>query len=53
MISLAKGYIQQHYEKSLTLEEVADFVQFSPHYFSKLLRNVVEHHLSIMSRKFG
>ena len=38
MISLAKGYIQQHYEKSLTLEEVAEVVQFSPHYFSKLFK---------------
>lgn len=38
LISFAKEYIQQHYEKSITLEDVAEVVQFSPHYFSKLFK---------------
>ncbi|MCR2822520.1 response regulator [Lederbergia panacisoli] len=38
LISKAKSHINEHYEKSITLEDVAEIVQFSPHYFSKLFK---------------
>ncbi|MBS4197167.1 response regulator [Lederbergia citri] len=40
MISKAKSYIELHYEKSITLEDVAEVVQFSAHYFSKLFKEL-------------
>ncbi|MBS4202226.1 response regulator [Bacillus sp. FJAT-49732] len=40
MVSKAKNYIEQHYEKSITLEDVAEVVQLSPHYFSKLFKEL-------------
>lgn len=34
----AKGYIETHYAKGMTLEEVAVFVNLSPNYFSNLFK---------------
>lgn len=39
-IRIAKQYIQQHYMKSLTLEEVSQVVGFNPTYFSTLFKKV-------------
>ncbi|GAE36773.1 response regulator [Halalkalibacter akibai] len=38
---VAKDYIIEHYEKALTLEEVAEVVQLSPQYFSKIFKERV------------
>jgi two-component system, response regulator YesN len=35
----AKDYIDKHYHHPLTLEEVAEYVGISPHYFSKLFKD--------------
>lgn len=35
---IAKDYIKEHFETALTLEEVADVVQLSPQYFSKIFK---------------
>ena len=37
-IETAQKYIQTHYHKQLTLENVSEYVQLSPHYFSKLFK---------------
>ncbi|AMQ21784.1 AraC family transcriptional regulator [Anoxybacillus geothermalis] len=37
-IGKAKDYIDRHYAEPLTLEEVAEHVGMSPHYFSKLFK---------------
>lgn len=39
-IRIAKQYIQQHYMKALTLEEVSQVVGFNPTYFSTLFKKV-------------
>ncbi len=39
MLHKAKEYIESHYSQSLTLEEVAEYVEFSPFYFSKLFKD--------------
>lgn len=39
-IRLAKQYIQQHYMRTLTLEEVSQIVGFNPTYFSTLFKKV-------------
>jgi two-component system response regulator YesN len=38
IMHLAKEYIAEHYKKALTLEEVAEVVQLSPQYFSKVFK---------------
>ena len=38
-IEQAKRFITDHYQESLTLEEVAGHVQLSPYYFSKLFKD--------------
>jgi two-component system, response regulator YesN len=38
MLHKAKEYIEDHYAESLTLESVADYVELSPFYFSKLFK---------------
>ncbi|MFC0473326.1 response regulator [Halalkalibacter kiskunsagensis] len=38
ILLIAKEYISKHYEKALTLEEVADVVELSPQYFSKIFK---------------
>ncbi|WP_100407303.1 response regulator [Bacillus solitudinis] len=35
---IAKNYIAEHYEKPITLEDVAEVIQLSPHYFSKVFK---------------
>ncbi|MCJ7840484.1 response regulator [Lederbergia sp. NSJ-179] len=37
-IDVAKKYIDLHYKEQLTLEDVSEFVQLSPPYFSKLFK---------------
>ncbi|WP_273130261.1 response regulator [Bacillus weihaiensis] len=37
-IALAKVYIQKHYKESLSLEEVAAYVDLTPTYFTKLFK---------------
>lgn len=39
MLYKAKEYIETHYADSLTLEEVAEYVELSPFYFSKLFKD--------------
>jgi two-component system response regulator YesN len=34
----AKEYIDSHYQASLTLEEVSEYIELSPYYFSKLFK---------------
>lgn len=39
MLHKAKEYIEMHYSASLTLEQVAEYVELSPFYFSKLFKD--------------
>ena len=39
MLHKAKEYIEIHYADSLTLEQVAEYVELSPFYFSKLFKD--------------
>jgi two-component system response regulator YesN len=39
MLHKAKEYIETHYADSITLELVADYVELSPYYFSKLFKD--------------
>lgn len=39
MLYKAKEYIEKHYADSLTLESVAEYVELSPYYFSKLFKD--------------
>jgi two-component system response regulator YesN len=39
MLHKAKEYIENHYANSLTLEQVADYVELSPYYLSKLFKD--------------
>ncbi len=39
MLHKAKEYIETHYTESLTLEQVAEYVELSPFYFSKLFKD--------------
>ncbi|MDQ1147861.1 two-component system response regulator YesN [Bacillus sp. SORGH_AS 510] len=39
MLHKAKEYIEQHYANSITLESVAEFVELSPYYLSKLFKD--------------
>jgi two-component system, response regulator YesN len=39
MLHKAKEYIETHYADSLTLEQVAEYVELSPFYFSKLFKD--------------
>ncbi|GAE26754.1 helix-turn-helix [Halalkalibacter wakoensis JCM 9140] len=39
VLVMAKEYIDQHYKKAITLEEVADEVKLSPQYFSKIFKS--------------
>ncbi|SDY02882.1 two-component system, response regulator YesN [Evansella caseinilytica] len=39
VVLIAKNYLADHYNKTLTLEEVADVVQLSPQYFSKVFKS--------------
>jgi two-component system response regulator YesN len=39
MLHKAKEYIENHYADSITLELVAEFVELSPFYFSKLFKD--------------
>jgi two-component system, response regulator YesN len=38
MLHKAKEYIEDHYAESITLESVAEYVELSPFYFSKLFK---------------
>lgn len=38
MLHKAKDYIETHYADSITLEQVAEYVELSPFYFSKLFK---------------
>ncbi|WP_088102107.1 response regulator [Halalkalibacter urbisdiaboli] len=38
VMAIAKDYIEDHYEKPITLEDVSEAVQLSPHYFSKVFK---------------
>jgi two-component system, response regulator YesN len=38
-LSKAKEYIAKYYHRPLTLEEVAEYVELSPYYFSKLFKD--------------
>lgn len=38
VIFRAQEYISKHYERAITLEEVAEKVELSPHYFSKVFK---------------
>ena len=37
-------YIESHYQDVLTMEETAKHVGFSPHYFTRFLRRILEKH---------
>ena len=39
MLHKAKEYIEQNYADSITLESVAEFVELSPYYLSKLFKD--------------
>ncbi|WP_419954465.1 response regulator [Neobacillus niacini] len=39
MLHKAKEYIEHHYANSITLEQVADYVELSPYYLSKLFKD--------------
>jgi two-component system response regulator YesN len=39
MLYKAKEYIELHYSESITLEQVAEYVELSPFYFSKLFKD--------------
>ncbi|MFC3883581.1 response regulator [Bacillus songklensis] len=39
-IKRAQGYIQSHYHEGITLEQVADYVELSPTYFTKLFKEM-------------
>jgi two-component system, response regulator YesN len=39
MLHKAKEYIENHYADSITLEQVADYVELSPFYLSKLFKD--------------
>jgi two-component system response regulator YesN len=41
ILLMAKEYISDHFTKALTLEEVAEVVQLSPQYFSKIFKERV------------
>ena len=41
-IEIAQEYIHIHYKEQLTLEDVSEIVQLSPHYFSKLFKVKME-----------
>ncbi|MEK3888278.1 response regulator transcription factor [Bacillus sp. FSL K6-3431] len=38
VIMTAKEYMEKNYQKPITLEEVGEMVQLSPHYFSKMFK---------------
>ncbi|MFT4147108.1 MAG: AraC family transcriptional regulator [Mobilitalea sp.] len=38
IVKAAKEYLEEHYADDITLEAMADHVNISPHYFSKLLK---------------
>ncbi|MTI54037.1 response regulator transcription factor [Geosporobacter ferrireducens] len=39
-VVLAKEYIKDHFNKEISLEEVAEYVDLNPHYFSKLFKKI-------------
>ncbi|WP_163183241.1 response regulator [Neobacillus sedimentimangrovi] len=39
MLHMAKEFIEAHFAESITLEQVAEYVELSPYYFSKLFKD--------------
>lgn len=39
MVSKAKAYIHEHFQTSLSLEAIAEYIQLSPTYFTKLFKD--------------